>query len=273
MRSLKTQVLPIILTVITFLLLATEVYFFIHLLNIISGKEDIRLQLRVSDIFVGVIIYIKTSFDFAIFIGNLMRSNPGWKNRVAIELGTAIGNATGTLSILGVWSFFREVPLLMAIMITLASLILLQMAQESTEELLKKQFARPLKPLMKELNAVLLSVNTVTAPILKYILPQKLLTKTPRLSFFRLMVFSISVPFILGLDDFAGYIPLFSIVNVLGFSVGVLLGHMTLNIFLFLSPQRTEKAVAHPIILLFGSIAFAAVALWGFFEVYRLFFS
>jgi hypothetical protein len=83
---------------------------------------------------------------------------------------------------------------------------------------------------------------------------------------------SFTVPFILGLDDFAGYVPLFNVVNVFGFAIGVFLGHMVLNIFLYLSPKRTIQAVKNPIISLVGSIAFVLLAGWGLFEAYKLLF-
>lgn len=57
--------------------------------------------------------------------------------------------------------------------------------------------------------------------------------------FWPLFLFASSVPFILGLDDFAGYVPLFSVINVFGFAIGVFLGHMILNILLYISPERT----------------------------------
>jgi cadmium resistance protein CadD (predicted permease) len=78
-------------------------------------------QLRWGDVLVGITIYLKTSIDFAIFIGRLMQKYQGWKNRIMIEIGTALGNITGTLVILVLWDIFREVKFLMAIMIVIAA--------------------------------------------------------------------------------------------------------------------------------------------------------
>ena len=85
-----------------------------------------------------------------------------------------------------------------------------------------------------------------------------------------LLLFSVTVPFVLGLDDFAGYVPLFNIVNVFGFSVGVFVGHMILNVFLSASPERTIRAVKNPVISLVGSIVFVLLAIWGLSEVAHL---
>src|SRR3989344_6711196 len=118
---LITQAVPLILTGIIFIGLAIFLRFFIIILNNFSDV-DISLKIRLTDVLVGLTIYLKTSVDFAIYIGNLMHAYPGWKNRISIELGTAVGNALGTLIVLAIWNFFRDVEALLAIMIFIASL-------------------------------------------------------------------------------------------------------------------------------------------------------
>jgi hypothetical protein len=218
---------------------------------------------------IGLTIYVKTAIDFAIFTGNLMHSNPGFKKRIAIEIGTAFGNAIGTMVILVIWNFFREVPLLMAVMIVVASLVLLRMAEESLEEFLRKR--KKTLPMLHTsisfLEQQLTFFNTLFRPVLGKLIPETSITNIATLSFGGLLLFSFTVPFILGLDDFAGYIPLFSVVNVFGFSVGVFLGHMLLTAALFLSPTKTTKLVRHPSVLILGGLAFVGIAAWGFYEV------
>jgi hypothetical protein len=92
------------------------------------------------------------------------------------------------------------------------------------------------------------------------------------LSWWGLLTFSITVPFILGLDDFAGYVPLFSIVNVYGFAIGVIAAHTVLNIALFLSPSRTIAAVKNPYVSLAGTLAFIGLAIYGLFEAGKILF-
>ncbi len=261
-NTLKEKIIPLAFTVVTFLALWIFLYGFILILNTFPLKEKIGLGIRKQDILVGLAIYVKTSIDFAIFIGNLMKTNPGWKKRISIEFGTAVGNAMGTLVILTVWTFFKEVPLLMAGMIFLASIVLLKMAQESLEEFFRVKN-----------NNFLKTFNTLFSPLLSKIIPHTSLTKIKPLSFMPLALFSFTIPFILGLDDFAGYIPLFSIINVYGFAIGVFLGHMLLNIALFVSPEKTVTAVRTPFILLGGGIAFIGISLYGFFEVLKLIFN
>jgi hypothetical protein len=227
----------------------------------------IILDFRRREVLFGIIVYLKTGIDFAIFIGNLMHTNPGWKKRVAIELGTAVGNGLGTFLILILWTVFKAIPLLMIVMIFLAAVVLLRMAQESFEEFLKqrKSFIKlkmPVSLLQDQLNFV----NKIFRPILRFFVPNLNLTKTKKLSFVNLVVFSFTIPFVLGLDDFAGYIPLFTLINVFGFSIGILLGHMLLTIGLFAFPKLTVGVVKHPFVLIVGGLAFIGLGLYGFYE-------
>ena len=148
------------------------------------------------------------------------------------------------------------------------------MAEESLEEFLKqrKSFIKirmPVSLLQGQLNIV----NKIFRPILRFFVPNLNLTRTRKLSFANLVVFSFTIPFILGLDDFAGYIPLFTIVNVFGFSLGILLGHMFLTIGLFASPKTTVAIVKHPIVLVLGGVAFIGLGLYGFFESFQILLS
>lgn len=268
--SFKEQVVPLTLTFLTFLGLTALLWLFLFGLNAMSPHEPIRIQIRWQDVLVGLTIYLKTSIDFAIFIGNLMRSNPGWKKRLAIEVGTAVGNALGTLAILIIWNFFREVPLLMAIMIILASLVLLKMAEESFDELSSQNVPEFLAAQLRLLKDALHVPNKFFSPLLNLISPDASLTNMRTLPWRKLLFFSGTIPFILGLDDFAGYIPLFNIINVFGFAIGVFLGHMLLNIALFISPKKTVVAVRNSWILIIGGCAFVLIAAWGFYEAFHL---
>ncbi len=273
MKTLREQVIPLSLTVVTFFVLCTLLYSTLILLNLLPSAEKIHPTLRLQDVLVGLTIYLKTSIDFAIFIGNLMHSNPGYKKRIAIEIGTAGGNALGTIAILCLWNFFREVPLLMVVMIVIASFVLLRMAEESLEEFLGRNQKNTPGKLHKSISFVeqqLDFFNRFFKPLLGRLIPHTNITNVPTLTFWGLITFAFTIPFILGLDDFAGYIPLFSVINVFGFSVGVFLGHMLLNIALFLSPEKTTKIVRHPVVLVIGGLAFVGIAAWGFYEVFHI---
>lgn len=266
------QGIPLALTFVVFaamwLLLHGEILF----LNSFGGQENIRLTLLWTDVLVGLTIYLKTSIDFAIFIGHLMRTHPGWKNRIAIECGTAAGNAFGTFVILAIWNFFRNVDWLLAFMVFIASLVLLKLAEDGLEHAKTEDRRYPgfFRKAVDAVEFVLHPINAFFAPVLGRLVPHATLNTTKSYGWMGLLFFSGSIPFILGLDDFAGYVPLFSIVHVYGFAVGVLAGHLVLNIALFLSPDTTIKVVKQPVISFLGSLAFIGLSLWGLHEVWKI---
>lgn len=268
---IKRQVIPLALTFAICGVLALLLYGEISLLNRFIS-EDIVLTIRWFDIIVGLAIYLKTSIDFAIYIGHLMTANRGWKARIAIELGTAIGNAAGTMAILAVWAFFKEVRWLLALMIFVAGLVLIHLAEESLEhaKIQDRKYPDWFRKTVSAFEKALDRVNKWIAPVLRYIVPHMSVSSERSFPFWKLFVFSFTVPFLLGLDDFAGYVPVFTIVNVFGFAVGVFAGHMVLNILLYLSPARTIRMVKNPVISFLGSVAFVILAVWGFIEVIRL---
>jgi hypothetical protein len=125
------------------------------------------------------------------------------------------------------------------------------------------------------LHGMLDPIKRVIDPILLRVLPdlnEKMQGKVV-LPWGQLLRFAITVPFILGLDDFAGYVPLFTVVNVYGFAAGVIGAHTILNIALFLSPAKTIQAVKNDIISFLGTIAFIGLGIYGLVETYRIIFS
>jgi hypothetical protein len=272
-ESTTEQIIPIVATVLTAGALIALVYFEIKTLNVFTAT-DILTKVHLTDVLVGLTIYLKTSVDFAIFIGNLMAAYPGWKNRIAIELGTAGGNTLGTMIILGIWDFFKEVKILLAAMILVAALVLLKLAEESLGHIHDEDVAATerLKRISKNIGRVLGPVNKFFHGGLKYLIPHLSMKPKANMTILGLLASSFTIPFILGLDDFAGYVPVFDIVNVFGFSIGVIVGHMILNVFLFLSPKSTIKVVKNPVVSVIGSLAFVGLAFWGFYEVYKILF-
>ncbi len=269
----KEQIIPLVFTVITAVALIGVIYLEIITLNIFT-PTDILTKIQLSDVLIGLTIYLKTSVDFAIFIGNLMAAYPGWKNRISIEIGTAVGNALGTIIILAIWDFFKEVKLLLAAMILIAALVLLKLAEESLSHVNDQEVGAKerLLTIAKRIETILSPINKFLHGGLKYIMPNLSMKPKMNLTFWGLLATSFTIPFILGLDDFAGYVPVFNIVNVFGFSIGVIVGHMILNIFLFISPSNTIKAVKNPVVSVVGSLAFIGLALYGIYEVVKILF-
>jgi hypothetical protein len=268
------QVLPLSLTGVVFLVLAGLFYIVIYFLNLLPGTDEILLKIRWYDVLIGGTIYLKTSVDFAIFMGRLMTSNPGWKNRIAIEIGSAFGNGIGTIAVLIVWTFFKEVEWLLALLVLIASLVLFELAYASLEHFANWEGGGKIKRNLYWLmdNGLEMAIK-FTQPVTRKILPDlgEKLKGSQSLPWKRLLFFSFSVPFILGLDDFAGYVPLFDIVNVYGFSIGVIGGHMLLNIAIFINPSATVKIVRNEWVSFLGALAFIGLGVWGLVEVVKIF--
>lgn len=267
------QIIPIVLTFVVCGILILSLWLEVLILNGFIS-EPISTAVRWSDILVGLTVYLKTSIDFAIYIGRMMDKNPGLKGRIGIEIGTAMGNAFGTMLILLIWAFFKEVDWLLGIMVLLAGLVLMRLAQDGVSfiDTENQGYPRLFRLIVKKLKWILESWNKFVEPFLSKIVPSHSLKAVTKNSLIGLLALSFTVPFILGLDDFAGYVPLFNIVNVFGFGIGVIIGHMILNIFLYISPKRTIATVKNPVVSFVGSIAFIFLAVWGFVEAYKLLF-
>ncbi len=270
---LLRQLVPLFLTVVVLLVLIFTLHSTLLFFNLFPVRELIDMNIHWVDVAIGITIYLKTSIDFAIFMGRLMTTNTGWKNRVAIEIGTAAGNAVGTIAIIGLWVLFKDVHLLLALMVALAALVLFELEHGSLEHFETWKTGKGVKnAIFLGLSGFLGVINKLTDPILSRVMPnlgEKLKGKS-KLSWKELLVFSASVPFILGLDDFAGYVPLFSVINVYGFAIGVISAHTILNIALFLSPAKTIQAVKNEYISFAGTIAFIGLAIYGIWEALRI---
>ncbi len=267
----RQQILPNVTAIVVTAALTGLLFLEVLILNFFT-TNDISLSLRIGDVLIGITIYLKTAIDFAIYIANLMEKNRGWKHQFAIVIGTAAGNGIGTLIVLVVWTLFKEVDWLLAIMIFIASLVLVRLAEEGFEhvEEADDKYPRWFKKSAHTLHRGVVAFNKGVAPLLKYVVPNFSMRDSVATSFWSMLKISFTVPFILGLDDFAGYVPLFSVVNVFGFAIGVFVGHLVLCMLLFISPSKTIVVIKNPIISYIGSLVFIGLAIWGMTEVYHL---
>lgn len=274
MKKLFIQkIIPVFFALATFLVLSTTLYAILLLLTSLPLNYPIILDFRRREPLIGIAIYLKTAIDFAIFMGYLMHTNPGWKKRVAIGFGTALGNAFGTFAVLTVWTLAKEFRILIVLFVFVSSVILLRLAEESLEEFLKQKksfikldIRKPVSLLQEQLDIV----NKLFRPILRFFVTDLDLKKTQKLSFANLIIFSFTIPFVLGFNNFSSYIPLFQYINVFGFTLGIILGHFLLTIGLFLFPRKTVVFVKHPLILIGGGLTFIGIALFGFYQAVQI---
>lgn len=268
-----SQFVPIALTGVVMAGFLALLHTAIIIFNLFPSSEKIYLEIRWVDILVGGTIYLKTSIDFAIFIGRMMAANPGWRNRVAIEIGTAAGNAIGTILIIGLWVTLKHVDILLALMVFVASLVLFELAHSSLEHFANWQGQGGIRRILfYVMHGLLDRVKKIIDPVLRRVMPDlgSAMKGKSSLPWLPLLTFSATVPFILGLDDFAGYVPLFSVVNVYGFAIGVIASHTLLNAALFLSPKKTIIVVKNEVISFLGALAFIGLGVYGLIETIRI---
>src|SRR3989344_1837466 len=163
----RQQGIPLVLTVLVCGVLVVLLIIEVRLLNLITS-EDIALTIRATDILIGLTIYLKTAIDFAIFIGRLMNENKGLRGRIGIEIGTALGNGLGTMAILLVWTFFKEINWLLGIMVFIASLVLLRLAEDGLEHIdaNNPRYPAVFRRFILLAEKVITSINNVTKPLL-----------------------------------------------------------------------------------------------------------
>lgn len=265
------QIVLIFIAFIIFIALSLFLKEFLAYLNNLHYFNNFSFNLQLGGLLLGITIYLKTSFDFAFFIGRLMERYPGWLNRLAIETGTAIGNFFGILLVLFIWLYFQENNILFIVMIFIASLILFELSYSGLEHIASWQEGGIKKILYQLLEIPLRPIVRAELPILGKALPnlgQKFQGKS-EVKWFSLLLFTFTIPFILGADDFAGYIPLFKLVNVYSFSVGILLAHTLLNISLFSFPAKTILLVKNQYVTYLGNLLFALLGIYGLIQIGR----
>ena len=263
----------------------------IHILNqFLPVTHNLKHVFRWGDFALGTTIYLKTAIDFAILMTLYMKSYPGWKNRIAIEGGTTVGNTVGTIIVIVIWGLLQQFRIVLNIMVFYSAIILIKLAYETLDHVKDLNIDISSKyPLLDFIYDILLwpidAFIQLTVFMIK--ITWKIIATTPlnslipnlnistneskkkAVTYTGLFLLTLGVPFALGLDDFAGYIGLLTVVNVLSFAIGVYFGHFLLNTFLFLNPKKTMKVIGHPIIAWIGSMALMLIAFLGLREVYE----
>lgn len=266
---LYSQIIPLLVAFSTAIIFIIILVGNLKLSNFIFPADPIRLGILVGDLLLGVYLYLKTSIDFAVFTGSVMAANPGWKNRVAVEWGTALGNFVGTLLVIWIWSFFRSTsPLLEGAIVIVASFVLLELAAGSLSRLQTAGWDQDgfFKKAFYKIARAILHLRLVTEPYIGWMPDvEETMSGKQAPNFKALLIYSFSVPFILGSDDFASYISIFNAVNIFSFAVGVILGHTLLLAGIFAAPQKVESLLAKP--------AFSALAVTTFFIIFAIGFT
>jgi len=94
--------------------------------------------------------------------------------------------------------------------------------------------------------------------------------KVKKMNVIHLAKWSFILPFIIGLDDFIGYMGAMTIYNVFSLLFGIYLADIVIDIIIFVSPSFTKKLVESPSLSFVATYAFIYLAYKSFSESYIL---
>ncbi len=243
--------LILFLNLLTFLALSLILFGVINIANIFNVQNQIIIKLIPVDILFGIFIYLKTSVDFVVFSGSFIKNHKKSSDLGLFTLGTSLGNGAGMFLVVFIWAFIKNVKILLALSVLIASGFLIFLGSKNLLTFLKT------KKILK-LTWIKTSEETKSLEIIK----------TSSINTF---LFSIKLPFILGIDDFAGYIPLFNILNITSFSVGVLLGHFILTSLILINEKLLRRIVEFNVFDLIGGAFFLGIGVFGIIEIFNFF--
>lgn len=232
----------ITLTFYVFFILAILLFLVIYLINLINPKNTIVIKIIPIDILFGLFIYLKTSVDFVVFATNFIKKHRGEKAMELFSLGTSLGNGVGIFLVIFIWSLIKNIKPLLIFSVIVASSFLIYIGNKNLFDFFKRRANLKTNFTNNQINTHL---NT--------------------------FLFSLKLPFILGIDDFAGYIPLFNILNITSFSIGVLLGHCILVSLILANEKLLRKIVQLRFFDLIGAILFLSIGIFGIIHIFNFF--
>lgn len=262
---MNKQLIPVSISLSLFGLCSVITYGLLHFLNgfdLVAHK--LSLTLVFGQFLIGIFIYLKTSVDYALFVGALMEKNPGTPKRIAMNVGTQIGCFLGVTVIVVLWVFFKEIHWLMAILLVIAGMILIGLGDGSQEHFsaLPEKLRRPLEIFFD-----------VTRPIVKlftFFMPDNEMS-AKEMNTKKLFFVSGIIPFALGADDLAGYMVLLNPVNAFSLLVGIYFGDAIIDIALFFDPEITVKIVKNRWVSYVGALFFIGLGLLSIYHAVRIF--
>lgn len=247
------QLLPLSISFGLFGAFVVLTYFLLHCLNTL-GFIHLSTSIVGAQVVLGVIIYLKTAVDYALFVGSLMENNSGTPKRIAMNAGTSIGCFLGVTAIAVLWSFFQEVHWLMVVLLVIASMILFKLGDNS-----QQHFASLPASLRQPLQWFFALTRPVVEKITFFMPESELSTGTA--STVRLFILSMIIPFALGADDLAGYMVLLTTYNIFSLLIGIYLGDALIDAALFANQEVTVRLVKNRWVSYFGAVFFIGLGL------------
>lgn len=257
------QFLPTFICFVMFFLFIGCSIFFIHdLINPFSA-EPILFQFHLTDFLVGFFLYFVTAIDYALIVGRMQVNNPSISARVIMNIFTCLGCFFGVSLVLFLWGFAKEIDWLIIALLIFAGSVMVKLSFEGLDYFRNDEHIwTPLR---------LLVVNSVTflhtfTQGLTFWIPELGRPSVARTSLRELAKWSFVLPFIIGLDDFVGYMGAMTIYNVFSLLFGIYLADVLIDIMIFASPKTTKKLVENPVFSFFASLAFIYLMYKSFSE-------
>ena len=262
---MRKQLLPISVSLSFFIIFSYLTYFILKYINTLNAVEEkILITIIYEQVVLGMFIYLKTAVDYAIFVGRLMDKNQGIKKRLAMNIGTSLGCFFGVSLILIIWSIFKEVKIIMFILLLFSGMILIGLGDNSQEHFhdMNKNFKTPVQ--------VFFNITRPIVNMFTFFMPEGSM-KAKTLDLKSLFIYSAILPFILGADDLAGYMVLMSISNVFSLLIGIYLADAVIDIFLFTNRKLTTKFVKNKFISYFGAIFFIIIGVLSIIKAINIY--
>ncbi|MEI7578463.1 MAG: hypothetical protein WCJ58_00310 [bacterium] len=268
-RSVRliNQIFPVITCLILFIVFMFFSIIFIKFLMNPFASDPIELKLHFSSMAVGFFLYFVTAVDYALIVGRMQAANPGIKARFAMNVFTCIGCFIGVTVVLFLWGFAKEVSWLILPLLIFAGSVMIKLAYEGRGYFEKSKsvpfFIRiPLARLLK--------IFFYFSKPLTFWIPELGSPNVQKMRIRNLAKWAFLLPFIIGLDDFVGYMGAMTIYNVFSLLFGIYLADIVIDLLIFISPKFTKKVVQSALLSLLAAFAFLYLAYKSYSESYHL---
>jgi hypothetical protein len=261
--KLIAQLIPIITCLILLAVFIALSWYFITAIINPNSVEPIHLRFYVVDVVVGFFLYFVTAIDYALIVGRMQTSNPGSKSRMIMNIFTCIGCFIGVSIVLFLWSFARNIPLLIIPVLIFAGSVMIKLAYEGIEYF---EHAKIIPTFLRTITVNLLRFLYYPTRFLTFWIPDLGSPKVIKMNGLELAKWSLFLPFIIGLDDLLGYMGAMTIYNVFGLLIGIYVADIFIDILIFVSPKFTTKLVESPLLSIVAAFAFIYLGWKSFSE-------
>ena len=251
--KLVNQSFPVVTCLVLFaFFMAASTLFITQLINPAS-TEKIIIHLLPVDVAVGFFLYFVTAIDYALVVGRMQSINNGLKARFTMNVFTCLGCFVGVTFVLFLWGLAKEIDWLIVALLFFAGSVMVKLAFESLEYF---QEAKNIPPLFRTLSIKIITfLHDLTKPLTFWI-PELASPKIAKMPIKKLASWAFLLPFIIGLDDFIGYMGAMTIYNVFSLLLGIYVADIVIDVLIFTSPKLTKKVVEGAILSLLASWAF-----------------